>query len=191
MVFGGLFLNRLRPYRWIIVVENEGRRIGRIALTASPNVARTKITRRIVSRLATFRRSFDLALPGTLRAMRRNQHPLARQHIQAAMRRVAKGRHCSATILDLNCDTSYTEPILMQNRCIALLKNRTSPLRSSSDINLWTNLSCALIALNNSLAEPQSFFTLNQIDRTPAESAACHASPVSSRDTFRQFDHEV
>src|SRR5580692_2132982 len=100
MVFGYSFVNRLRPYRGIIVVENEGRRIGGIALTASPNVARTKITRRIVSRLAAFRRSFDLALPGALRAMRRNQHPLASQHIQAAMRRVAKGWHGAATILE-------------------------------------------------------------------------------------------
>lgn len=87
--------------RRVIVVEDEDGGISGIALAASTGIARTKITVWIVSRLGALRYRIDLTLPGTLRAMRRNQHPLAGEDIQASMGGITRRRYYFGHELDL------------------------------------------------------------------------------------------
>ena len=88
---------RVGTKRGVIVVEDEDGGIRRIAFAAGTSIARTKITVWIVSRLGALGCGFDLTLPGTLRAMRRNQDPLAGENIQAAMGGVGRGDIISVT----------------------------------------------------------------------------------------------
>src|SRR5207245_2334800 len=68
-----------------IVVEDEGRSIVGIAYAAGAWIARAKIAGGVVLRLSGNGLFFHLTLPGPLRAVRRHQHPFARERIEAAV----------------------------------------------------------------------------------------------------------
>ena len=68
------------------IVEDERGGVHGVSNSARPQVAGAKIAARIVSRLRDARKFRDFPLPGTRRAMRRDQYPLVGQRIQPAMR---------------------------------------------------------------------------------------------------------
>src|ERR1700690_254043 len=76
----------LRKKRRVVVVKNESTRVIGIFGAAGSRVAGTQITSGIVSGPIGRCRLIDLAEPWSLAAMRRDQHPFARQRIPAAMR---------------------------------------------------------------------------------------------------------
>jgi hypothetical protein len=76
----------LRKKRRVVVVKNESTRVLGIFGAAGSRVAGTQITSGIVSGPIGRCRLIDLAEPWSLAAMRRDQHPFARQRVPAAMR---------------------------------------------------------------------------------------------------------
>ena len=68
-----------------IVFEHECRSVIGIANAARARIAGAQVAGRIVRGLSFRGRRFHLPLPGALRAMRRYQHPFARERIQAAV----------------------------------------------------------------------------------------------------------
>ena len=81
--FRGLLRQRRK-----IIVEDENALVLRVARAPGAHVAGAKIAIRVVSCGLRLLRPLHLPLPGSVRAMRRNQHPLARERIQAAVRGV-------------------------------------------------------------------------------------------------------
>ena len=77
---------RPRFERCKIVIEDECRCVVRISFSAGARVAGAEVALRIVIRLAGGLVFLQLPLPGSLRAVRRNQHPFASQWIEAAVR---------------------------------------------------------------------------------------------------------
>ena len=77
---------RARLERGEVVVENESSGVRRIAHPAGARVARTQIAVGVVIGLCGDGLVFHLPLPGALRAVRRHQHPFARQRIEPPVR---------------------------------------------------------------------------------------------------------
>src|ERR1700722_12416669 len=68
-----------------IIVENKSAGIARISFALGARVAGTKVAGRIVGQCRFRRNAFDLTLPRSLRALRRNQHPFSGEGVQPAM----------------------------------------------------------------------------------------------------------
>ena len=81
----GFKWRRIGQDRGEIVCEDEGAVIVRIALPIGSDVARAKITLRIIRRERVGGRALKFALPGAHGALRRNQNPFVEQGIVAAM----------------------------------------------------------------------------------------------------------
>ena len=69
-----------------IVLEDKSIVVRGVFRAASADVSRAQITFRIVGWALRSRCMFSCSLPWTLCAMRRNQHPFARQRIESSMR---------------------------------------------------------------------------------------------------------
>ncbi len=82
---------RVGQQRGVVVVEHEGRGVVRVAHAAGALVAGAEVARRVVGRALLGGRMLDLALPGALRAVRRDQHPLAGERVEPAVRRREAG----------------------------------------------------------------------------------------------------
>lgn len=75
----------------VVVVENEYAFINGRKVPTGALVAGAEIAVRVVVNVREARGGIDLALPGALRAMGRNQDPLAAQRVVAAMRELRSG----------------------------------------------------------------------------------------------------
>ncbi len=73
-------------HRGEVVVEYEGAGVVGITRAARSRVTRAEIAARVIRRLGLLLVFLHLPLPGSLRAMRRDQHPRSVQDIKAAMR---------------------------------------------------------------------------------------------------------
>jgi hypothetical protein len=96
-----------------IIFENERALILRVARSARPFIPRTQITGWIVLRLSRDRNLFDLPLPGTVGAMRRNQYPFAAERIKSAMRILIELQQFSRSVSTMNRQNSYCETELL------------------------------------------------------------------------------
>src|SRR5207248_10850190 len=63
---------------------------GMVPYPTRARVSRTQLAVWVIGGLGFLRRFMHLALPGALRAMRRNQHPLAQERVITAMRCVSQ-----------------------------------------------------------------------------------------------------
>ena len=82
-----------------IIVEHEGMQVVRVAGAVGAQGARAEIAVRVMGERGGRGLPLALALPGTLRAVRRDQDPFASQRIETAVRGAAqqlKARHGSA-----------------------------------------------------------------------------------------------
>jgi hypothetical protein len=92
-VIVGLIMGSVGQQRHEIVVEYERAVIGRVGDAAHPLVAGAQVAFRIVMGRHVADIIFDLSLPGTFGPVRRNQHPLACQGVEAAMGVIVEIEH--------------------------------------------------------------------------------------------------
>src|SRR4029077_14246979 len=73
-----------------VIIKNKSPGIRRVLLAAGAHVARAEITSGIKGRLGRAENVFELAFPGSLVAVRRNQHPFPNEGIETTMRRCCR-----------------------------------------------------------------------------------------------------
>jgi hypothetical protein len=91
-VVGGVGLERR-----VVVGEDEGARVVGVALAVGAHVPGAQVARGVVGRTLGGGRLLDLALPGALRTVRGDEHPLTGERVEAAVRAGGEGAEAVAS----------------------------------------------------------------------------------------------